>query len=191
MARAGRWGAARAAPRLVERYRFDTAANYLATARGTLKAAWLLGMVGTDVWRRAAEVEASKGVALPAGHYVWDHKRAVLRFRTTKGNRQRESACPAWVQGPMAAYLRLRGPVSGPLFVKMRGSTLALRMRRQDGSSRVMACRFAPSRFALWHRHRRSHALPSVACRAVPAGLRVSRVRVKELASLVALDALG
>jgi hypothetical protein len=78
--------------RLVERYRFDTAANYLATAKGTLKAAWLLGMVGTDVWRRAAEVEAPKGVALPAGHYVDDEDwsrlfACIAQDRTTRGVR--------------------------------------------------------------------------------------------------------
>src|SRR5262245_27446539 len=41
--------------RLAERYRFDVAANYLAAAKGTLKAAWLLGMVSADTWHRAAE----------------------------------------------------------------------------------------------------------------------------------------
>jgi integrase len=55
----------------------------------------------------------------------WDHAAAVFRFRTTKGMRQRESACPGWVRGPMAAYLRLRGPVPGPLFVRMRGGFLS------------------------------------------------------------------
>lgn len=55
----------------------------------------------------------------------WDHVRAVLRFRTAKGGRQRESALPDWVRGPMAAYLRLRGPVPGPLFVRVRGISLA------------------------------------------------------------------
>jgi integrase len=159
--------------RLAERYRFDTAANYLAAAKGCLKAAWLLGMVSSDVWTRAREVDAPKGHALPAGHWVedaywsrlfagiaedesacgvrdlavfallrgsgcrraeltaldlddWNHGAAVLRFRTAKGGRQRESACPAWVREPMAAYLRLRGPVPGPLFVRMRGVSLAL-----------------------------------------------------------------
>jgi integrase len=159
--------------RLCEHYRFDTAANYLAAAKGTLKAAWLLGLVSSDVWTRAREVEAPKGHALPAGHWVddadwsrlfasiaedesaagvrdlaifallrgsgcrrhelaaldlddWNHAAAVLRFRTAKGGRQRESACPAWVRGPMAAYLRLRGPMPGPLFVRARPDGLSL-----------------------------------------------------------------
>jgi integrase/recombinase XerD len=51
----------------------------------------------------------------------WQHASATLRFRITKGNRQRESACPAWVQGPMAAWLRVRGPMPGPLFLRIRG----------------------------------------------------------------------
>lgn len=157
--------------RLCERYRFDTVGNYMAVAKGTVKAAWLLGLVSSDVWARAQAVEAPRGTALPAGHWVddddwarlfafiaedtsaagvrdlaifavlrgsgcrraellaldlddWDHARAVLRFRTAKGNRQRESACPAWVRGPMAAYLRLRGPMPGPLFVRLRGVSL-------------------------------------------------------------------
>jgi integrase/recombinase XerD len=159
--------------RLAERYRFDVAANYLSAAKGTLKAAWLLGMVPSDTWHRAAEVHAPKGVALPAGHWVddedwsrlfasirqdtssagirdlaifsmlrgsgcrrlelvaldlddWNHNHAVVRFRTAKGNRQRESACPDWVREPMAAYLRLRGPMPGPLFVRMRHSVLSV-----------------------------------------------------------------
>lgn len=157
--------------RLCDRYRFDVAANYLSAAKGTLKAAWLLGMVSTETWQRASEVQAPKGQALPAGHWIddyewarlfasiaqdtsaagvrdlaifsvlrgsgcrrhelvaldlddWDHGRAVLRFRTAKGRRQRESACPAWVRGPMADYLRLRGPIPGPLFVARSGKSL-------------------------------------------------------------------
>jgi integrase len=56
----------------------------------------------------------------------WNHAQAVIRLRTTKGMRQRESALPAWVQGPMAAYLRLRGPLPGPLFVRVRGISLSI-----------------------------------------------------------------
>jgi integrase len=159
--------------RLAEKYRFDVAANYLSAARGTLKAAWLLGMVTSDVWYRAAQVQAPKGHALPAGHWLeddewsrlfstiaqdmssagirdlaifallrgsgcrrheltaldlddWNHNNAVIRFRTAKGSRQRESACPDWVRAPMANYLRLRGPMPGPLFVRMRHSVLSI-----------------------------------------------------------------
>jgi integrase/recombinase XerD len=163
--------------RLAERYRFDNAANYLAAAKGALRAAWLLGLVSSDVWTRAREVEAPKGNALPAGHWIgddewarlfasiaedesaagvrdlaifavlrgsgcrrheltaldlddWNHAAAVLRFRTAKGNRQRESAVPAWVRGPMAAYLRVRGPMPGPLFVRLsRNSYLEVDVR--------------------------------------------------------------
>jgi integrase len=50
----------------------------------------------------------------------WDHNRAVLRFRTAKGNRRPESACPDWAREPMAAYLRLRGRCRGRA-AKLRG----------------------------------------------------------------------
>lgn len=58
--------------RLSERYRFDTVGNYMAVAKGALKAAWLLGLVSSDVWTRAAEVESPRGHVLPAGHWVDD-----------------------------------------------------------------------------------------------------------------------
>jgi hypothetical protein len=64
-------------------------------------------------------LRVAAGLGLPAGELAaldlddWDHNRAVLRFRTAKGNRQPESACPDWARGPMAAYLRLRGPTPG------------------------------------------------------------------------------
>jgi integrase len=158
--------------RLMERYRFDAAGNYLSTAKAVLKAAWLLGLATSDQWSRAQEVKPPKGVALPAGSFVsdeewrqlfahvaadtsprgvrdlailtllrgsgcrraelvsldledWQHNQAVVRFRTAKGSRQRESACPSWVQPPMAAYLRLRGPMPGPMFIRMRGGALS------------------------------------------------------------------
>ena len=56
MARAGRGALINLRARLAERYRFDVAANYLAAAKGTLRAAWLLGVVSTETWHRAAEV---------------------------------------------------------------------------------------------------------------------------------------
>jgi integrase len=64
--------------RLLERYRFDTVGNYMAVAKGALKAAWLLGLVSSDVWTRAREVGAPRGHVLPAGHWVDDDEWARL-----------------------------------------------------------------------------------------------------------------
>ena len=62
--------------RLSERYRFDVAANYLAAAKGALKAAWLLGMVSTEAWgtgrprcrrRRVMRCRLGTGLTMASG----------------------------------------------------------------------------------------------------------------------------
>ncbi len=50
-----------------------------------------------------------------------DLQHCTVKFRTAKGGRQRESAFPEWVREPLAAYLRKRGFLPGPLFFRIQG----------------------------------------------------------------------
>jgi integrase/recombinase XerD len=52
---------------LGERHTPGGANKALSALRGVLRAAWLLGLMGADDYRLAAEVEAVRGVTLPAG----------------------------------------------------------------------------------------------------------------------------
>ncbi len=52
---------------LAERYRPATANRILSAVRGVLKAAWRLGLIGTDDYQRAGDVANVRGSTLPAG----------------------------------------------------------------------------------------------------------------------------
>jgi integrase/recombinase XerD len=71
-----------------------------------------------------------------------DLSRLVLRFRTAKGNRQRESALPEWTRDALLAYMRVRGPMPGALFFRMRGTTLGFGERlSKEGLHRAFKAR--------------------------------------------------
>ncbi len=53
--------------RLAERYAPATANKALSAIRGTLQAAWRLGLISTDDYQRAIDVKAVRGTRLPAG----------------------------------------------------------------------------------------------------------------------------
>jgi integrase/recombinase XerD len=55
---------------LQERFQVTTARNYLAALRGVLKESWRLGLMSTDDYMRARDLEAIRGEVLPAGRDV-------------------------------------------------------------------------------------------------------------------------
>ena len=52
---------------LAERYAFSTANKMLSALRGTLKAAWKLGLMTAEDYHKAASVESIKGEVIPSG----------------------------------------------------------------------------------------------------------------------------
>jgi integrase len=158
--------------RLLERYQWASANNFLSTTRAVLRVAWMLGQVSTDQLHRTLAVPLLKGVQLPSGHFLEDEqwttlfahvakdrsprgirdlailcvmrgtgcrraelvhlnvddvdlRRLLVTFRKAKGNKQRESGLPAWARQPLMEWLRLRGPVPGPLFMRFQRSQIA------------------------------------------------------------------
>lgn len=55
---------------LAETYAFSTANKMLAALRGTLKAAWKLGLMSADEYQTAASVKNITGERVPAGRYI-------------------------------------------------------------------------------------------------------------------------
>lgn len=55
---------------LQEHFQVTTARNYLAALRGVLKESWRLGLMSTDEYMRARDLEPIRGQVLPAGRDV-------------------------------------------------------------------------------------------------------------------------
>lgn len=55
---------------LAERYAHSTANKMLSALRGTLRAAWRLGLLGTEEYQKAIEIEPVKGETVPAGRAI-------------------------------------------------------------------------------------------------------------------------
>ena len=60
------------------RYAPATANKYMAALRGTMKAAWRMGMIGTDDYLRAVDLRPIAGARLPAGRDVEQSELAAL-----------------------------------------------------------------------------------------------------------------
>jgi len=67
--------------RLADRYAPAAANKALSAVRGTLRAAWRLGMLSTDDYQRAIDVKAVRGARLPAGRAL-DAGEIMALFRT-------------------------------------------------------------------------------------------------------------
>jgi len=63
---------------LIERYAPATARRHLSALRGTLKAAWRLGQIDSENYRRAVDLESVKGETLPAGRMLTSEEIAAL-----------------------------------------------------------------------------------------------------------------
>jgi integrase/recombinase XerD len=67
-----------------------------------------------------------------------DLHRLVVKFRVTKGNKQRESGLPEWARGPVAEWLRLRGPAPGALFFRFNRSKITYGARLSKEGMQVI-----------------------------------------------------
>lgn len=63
---------------VTEKYAFSTANKMLSALRGTLKAAWKLGLMSAEDYHKAASVESVKGETVPAGRALKSGELAAL-----------------------------------------------------------------------------------------------------------------
>jgi hypothetical protein len=94
---------------------------------GAVKAAWLLGMVSTETWHRAAEVQAPKRHALPAGHWIDDDEWVRLFACIAQDKSAAGGSGLGHLRGAAGLGVPAGSPIPGPLFVGMwaRASTMA------------------------------------------------------------------
>jgi hypothetical protein len=70
--------------RLLERYQWASANNFLSTTRAVLRVAWMLGQVTTEQLHRTLAVPLLKGVQFPSGHFLEDEQWTTLFAHVAK-----------------------------------------------------------------------------------------------------------